>query len=199
MTFIKACKHITNYTSGHETLSTEIGEERFSYPDHHIESDNRLSWFLGQLDSKFGDDAYYVHLIRNKEKTVKSHNRRWKDRNSIIKAFAEGILKTPVEKLNDEKKLQISEDYYDCVNANIHLFLKDKSLQQVVAIETVKEDFSIFWDRIGATGSLELALKEFDLQYNKSNSSVKRSFRYRLKLWILKIFRTLRGFTISAD
>lgn len=191
MTFVKACKHITNYTSGHETLSTKTGEKRFSYADQHIESDNRLSWFLGQLDSKFGDDAYYVHLVRNEDKTVESHNRRWNDRNSIIKAFAEGILKTPVEKLNNEKRLQISKDYYNCVNANISMFLKDKNLKQVVHIETVKEDFKLFWKRIGATGNIELALKEFDMHYNQSNSNTGSALRYRLKLFVLQIYRKI--------
>jgi len=194
MTFVKACKHITNYTSGHETLSKETGEKRFSYPGNHIESDNRLSWFLGQLDAKFGDSAYYVHLIRDKTKTVNSYRRRWNSRTGIIKAFSEGILKTPVEKLNNEKKLQISKDYYDCVNANIRMFLKDKNLKQVVHIETVKEDFKIFWERIGATGNVEKAMKEFDMHYNQSNSNIKNTIRYRLKLFMLQMFRKLSRF-----
>jgi ferritin-like protein len=49
MTFIRACQHITNYTAGHETRSTLLGEARVAYPDQHIEADNRLSWMLGKL------------------------------------------------------------------------------------------------------------------------------------------------------
>lgn len=42
-TFIAACRHITNYSSGHESRATLIGEERLAYPTQHIEADNRLS------------------------------------------------------------------------------------------------------------------------------------------------------------
>ena len=51
-TFIKACEHIKNYTCAHESLLTEIGAQRFNYPQDHIEADNRLSWLLGRLDEK---------------------------------------------------------------------------------------------------------------------------------------------------
>jgi hypothetical protein len=43
-TFIRAYKHISNFTSGHETRARLLGEARLNYPDHHIEADNRLSW-----------------------------------------------------------------------------------------------------------------------------------------------------------
>ncbi len=49
-TFMKACRHVTNCTSGHETRVNHVGPERLSYPSNHIEADNRLSWFLGRLD-----------------------------------------------------------------------------------------------------------------------------------------------------
>ncbi|MES9978612.1 MAG: hypothetical protein ABW107_07665, partial [Candidatus Thiodiazotropha sp. 6PLUC5] len=53
-TFIKACEHITNYTTGHETRAHLTGDKRIDYPDNHIEADNRLSWILGRIDNKFG-------------------------------------------------------------------------------------------------------------------------------------------------
>jgi ferritin-like protein len=53
MTFIRACRHITNYTAGHETRSTLLGEDRIAYPRQHIEADNRLSWMLGKLGKKY--------------------------------------------------------------------------------------------------------------------------------------------------
>jgi len=61
-TFYKACSHFSNYTSGHETLSSKLGIQRFAYPAFHIESDNRLSWLLGRLDTEYGNSAFYVHL-----------------------------------------------------------------------------------------------------------------------------------------
>jgi hypothetical protein len=41
-----------------------LGEAHFDYPDHHIESDNRLSWLLGRLDRRIVDRAFHVHLTR---------------------------------------------------------------------------------------------------------------------------------------
>lgn len=118
-TIIKACKHITNYTSAHESRIQEIGPAHFNYPDNHIESDNRLSWFMGELDEKFGDDAFYVHLIRNKQDTVKSFNKRWKNHISINKAFLTRILNTPIEKTDKETRYKATSLFYDTVNANI--------------------------------------------------------------------------------
>ena len=89
---IKACEHITNYTASHESRSKLIGENRFRYPDDHIEADNRLSWFLGTLDKKYGKEAFYVHLKRDKTKVIDSFSQRWTNQGSILKAFSEGIL-----------------------------------------------------------------------------------------------------------
>lgn len=165
-TFIKACHHITNYTSDHEGRSTYIGEERLNYPEQHIEADNRLSWFLGQLDQKYGDNAYYVHLTRNKAKTVSSENKRWYIRGSIIRPFCMGILMTPVARTTPKTRLQITEDYYDCVTANIEMFLKDKTKVMHVQLENIKEDFDKFWDWVGAEGDKKKALGEFEVKYN---------------------------------
>lgn len=167
-TIIKACKHIKNYSAGHETLSKQIGSARFEYPDNHIEADNRLSWFLGSLNGQFGNNAIYIHLIRNKEETVNSFNKRWKTGVSIIKAFAEGILMRPISQLNDIEKKAICAHYYETVNANIEHFLKDKDKKLIIRLENIKEDFLSFWHLIAAEGSIDQALNEFDILYNKS-------------------------------
>ena len=49
VTLYKICKHIQNFTSGHESRK----KLDFKYQENHIEIDNRLSWFLGRLDDKF--------------------------------------------------------------------------------------------------------------------------------------------------
>src|SRR6478752_4229315 len=71
-TFIKACSHISNFTSAHESRAHLIGEDRLDYPTNHIEADNRLSWLLGRLGRKYGRDAVYVHLKRNMRDTAHS-------------------------------------------------------------------------------------------------------------------------------
>lgn len=55
MTFHRAATYATNHTVGHETNAGRVGPERFAYPDNHIEADNRLAWFLGELDHRYGE------------------------------------------------------------------------------------------------------------------------------------------------
>ena len=185
-TFIKACKHITNYSSAHESLSEELGNARFQFPDNHIEADNRLSWQLGELDKIFGKDAFYVHLKRDKEATAKSFMNRFLRPKSMIYAYANGIKKSPPESLSAEEQYQICLDYVNTVEHNIDFFLKDKPLQLSMQIETIKDDFSKFWKEIKAQGDLDNALKEFDIKHNKSTSG-KVDLKYNFKHFILKL------------
>ena len=162
-TFIKACQHITNYTSAHESLLTETGSKRFDYADNHIEADNRLSWFLGRLDETFGDNAYYVHLSRDLDTTADSFSRRINF--GILKAYEQGILMHEKHKLPAH---EIATDYIETVESNIKHFLKDKSSTMDISLETIKADFFKFWNNINAQGDLAKALKELDINYNAS-------------------------------
>ncbi len=183
---IKACKHINNYTSGHESKTKKLGVERFNYPDNHIESDNRLSWFLGGLDKKYGDDAIYIHLKRDKQKTINSFNKRWESNNSIISAFCVGILKLSKGKLLEKDRLEVCADYYETVNTNIEHFLKDKSKKTTIYLESIKEGFKNFWQLIGAEGNFEKAVNVFDTPYNQSKRRRKRSNSSNFKLFFQK-------------
>lgn len=162
-TFIRACQHITNYSSAHESLLCETGAQRLDYPANHIEADNRLSWFLGRLDQAYGDEAFYVHLQRNTQDTAASFVRRIDF--GILKAYEQGILMHEQHRLPAE---DIARDYLHTVNSNIRLFLKDKSRKMNLSLETVKSDFTEFWNRIDAHGDLDAALREWDIQYNAS-------------------------------
>ena len=164
-TFIKACEHITNYTATHESLSTLSGEARFAYPVNHIEADNRLSWFLGILDDKYADDAFYVHLTRDKQKTIDSFSKR--EDYGIMKAFKEGILLGGEDNLSPHA---IAEDYINTVEFNIMLFLKGKKNKMSFKLEDASKDFGIFFNKISAEGDINAALKEFNINYNASKS-----------------------------
>lgn len=157
----RACEHIENYTAGHETRAKMSGEERLAYPDFHIESDNRLSWFLGQLDERYGDDAFYVHLIRDREETAVSYNRRW-GRHSIMRAFAWGIH------MREPLGLPDALDYYDAVNSNIRLFLQNKSHQMMIRMEELEDVFPEFCSAIGAQCDLNEALSTWETKHNPS-------------------------------
>lgn len=160
-TFIKACRHITNFSSAHESLLSETGQQRFNYPANHIEADNRLSWLLGRLDQAYGDNAFYVHLQRNTQDTAASFSRRINF--GILKAYEQGILMHEQHHLSAD---EIARDYLQTVNSNIRLFLKDKSSKMNVSLQTAKTDFAEFWDRINAQGDLDAALREWDIHYN---------------------------------
>jgi hypothetical protein len=162
-TFIRTCQHITNYSAQHESRCGLIGEERLNYPQNHIEADNRLSWFLGRLDQKYGDDAFYVHLSREREATAISFARRTDF--GIMQAYRDGIM---LELQGNPSPQKMALDYLDTIDANIELFLKDKSQKMDFKLENSKDDFKAFWQRIGAEGDLDAALAEWDTRHNAS-------------------------------
>lgn len=168
VSFIEACKFITNFSAGHETRSRLLGDERLNYPLKHIEADNRLSWILGRLEMKYGAEAFYVHLKREAQPTAQSFMKRFDNRGSIIRSFAEGIHLQPIKNLTEDDKLQVCLDYVETVNGNIEAFLKDKPKVLTMNLENIQEDFKVFWNRIGAEGNLEKALEEFQMKHNKS-------------------------------
>jgi len=161
-TFIKACKHITNYSAAHESLSTQTGKLRLAYPPSHIEADNRLSWFLGRLDKQYSDNAFYVHLQRDQQQTIESFCKR--ENFGIMKAYKEGIL------LNADNQTaeQIAADYIETIELNIKHFLKDKTHKMDFSLENADLDFKIFWEKISAQGSFEKAVAQWEINYNKS-------------------------------
>jgi len=184
--FIEACKHITNYTTGHETRSQILGKSRFDYPENHIEADNRLSWHLGELEKNFPEQVFYVHLKRNREKTARSYSKRFFKKKSMINAYAGGIKMTPPETLNKTKQLQMCYDYVDTVTVNIENFLKNQPLQLTIQLENISEGFEEFWNAIGAKGNLEAALESFNKKHNTSKEHEKAYLLYHLKLFVLR-------------
>ena len=165
-TFIRACQHISNYSSAHESRCDLLGEARLAYPDNHIEADNRLAWFLGKLDMQFGNRAIYVHLLRNQDATASSYAKRL-FAGGIIPAYRKGILQHLPKDVPD---LAVALDYYDTVNSNIEHFLKDKTQKMRFQLENAQQDFQAFWQFIGAEGDLDAALHEFNNRYNASTN-----------------------------
>ncbi|WP_369160517.1 hypothetical protein [Candidatus Thiodiazotropha sp. LNASS1] len=161
-TFVQACQHISNYSAAHESRSTLIGKRRLSYPDNHIEADNRLCWILGRLDHEYGNDAYYVHLTRDRRQSVESFVKR--KEYGIMQAYREGILMGGQQ----QPATEIASDYLDTVACNISLFLKDKRHKMTFNLENAASDFVDFWHWIGARGELDKALAEWRIRYNAS-------------------------------
>jgi hypothetical protein len=160
-TFARACAHLANYTSAHESRSGLLGEAHFDYPDNHIESDNRLSWLLGRLDRRFGDRAFYVHLTRETRTVAASWAKR--AHTGMMNAYRYAILWHCAK---DATPLEVALDYCDTVEQNIRLFLRDKESRMDFPLEQARERFPEFWRRIGAEGDLSAALAEFDVRHN---------------------------------
>jgi hypothetical protein len=168
MTFAKACSHINNYTSAHESGRYVD----WSYPDNHIEVDNRLSWFLGPLDDEYPDGVRYLHLQRRREDVVESFVRSGAFDGSILRAYAFGILQRRFE---GDWLRKAAGHYVDTVDANIRRFLWAR-LQKVLdsgkplLIERADSWFPWFWNEIGAVGDLEAAIGEFGTRYNRGRT-----------------------------
>jgi hypothetical protein len=168
-TFERACSHITNYTAGHETRRRNLFERRFDYPDQHIESDNRLSWFLGGLGARFEpSDTFYVHLTRDPHLVARSYARRWDSAftSSIVRAFGHGILVRP--RWREDQRIKVSRFYVDTVTENITAFLHGQHHSMAFPLEEAATLFPVLWQRIGAAGDLAAALAEFDVLHNAS-------------------------------
>lgn len=163
VTFTKACSHITNFSSAHESRARIIGDAHFQYPSNHIEIDNRLTWFLGRLDKIYGQNTYYVHLLRDQYKVANSYKKRFGS--GIVRAYTRGMMMGRHPK---SEAMEICMDYWETANANIELFLKDKPHQMTFQLENAKSLFPQFWEWIGAEGDLEKGLAEWAISHNRT-------------------------------
>ncbi|MCC1495980.1 hypothetical protein [Alcanivorax sp. 1008] len=150
-TFAEACTHINGMTAGHETHKGMV-EGRLDYPDNHIESDNRLVWFLGSLDRLYADEqTFYVHLVRDPEKVASSYRERWHITVSVVRAFYHAFLMNR-KKPDAETALQACRLFVDTVEDNIRFFLKGRDNWIDVRVESLEEDFFRFMDKAGLQG-----------------------------------------------
>lgn len=167
-TFIEACRHLTNFTADHESLVRKYGAARFDYPPRHIEADNRLTWFLPQLEEAMvGREVYFVHLLRDREATARSFSKRMGNgKASIITAFAHAMVINPRD-WTTEEELELCRFYVDTVTAQISRFLRDQP-HRVMHLETLRDEFPAFLDQIGAEGDRDAALAELENSHNAS-------------------------------
>jgi hypothetical protein len=181
VTFVEACQHISNFTSAHESRARLIGPRRMAYPDRHIEGDNRLSWMLGRLDQAYGDEAFYVHLQRDRIATARSLLNRYDS--GIMRAYAAGILMRPRPQYSS---FETCLDFCDTVNSNIETFLKHKPRAMNFALENAQEDFPRFWKLIGAEGNLDAALATWKTVHNASTSGSPIAIAKRTVLGVIR-------------
>lgn len=170
MTFARACSHLSNFTSGHESRVRFTGDARLDFPTNHIEVDNRLTWFLGALDARFGQDAYYVHLIRDAERVAHSLIQRKNLTRSIVKAWQIGVLQGGAR----TTILDAARDYVRNANDNIAYFLRDKPHKMTARLETLADDMPRFFEWIGGEGNLAAAISETRQRHNATPPLITR-------------------------
>lgn len=169
-TFIRACDHLTNYTAGHETRAARVGDKRFDYAERHIESDNRLSWMLGELGRRFDpEETLYVHLTRDREEVAQSFLKRFDNpsRAGIITAFSHAIVMHRRD-WPTHRRIDLCRFYVDVVTTNIEAFLRDRPHTLDVRLETADADFPRFLSLIRAEGDLAAAQAEWSTRHNAS-------------------------------
>jgi hypothetical protein len=164
MTLARACAHLTNRTSAHESRTHLLGPDRLAYPPRHIEIDNRLSWLLGRLDRTWGDRAAYVHLTRNPDEVARSYAAR--AHQGILKAYRNDIMARSRFKNRKAQIIDFARDYVDTVTDNITFFLRDKTHVLPMTLESLAEDFETFIGWSGSDGNLDAARAELAVRHN---------------------------------
>lgn len=164
-TFARAMAHATNYTSAHESRVALRGDERLDYPDWHAEADNRLTWFLGPLAERFGDDAIYVHLTRDRDKVIDSFAERHRGRISILRAFGQGIISRR-DPYSAEEWREVAATYVDTVESNVRHFLAGRAHTITMALEDPAAGFADLWQRAEVEGDFDAASAEFTVRHN---------------------------------
>lgn len=144
VSFSEACKIVRNYSTTHESLWGKKLPERIEYPSNHIEIDNRLSFYMGELHKKYGDDALYVHLYRDNLQTARSYFNRITDQNSIAFSWSKSINRSKVPSLQDCLDMVVSQ------NQNIDFFCSNVKNSMSIDIELIEEEFPKFLNIIGA-------------------------------------------------
>lgn len=177
VTFSKACRHLSNFSAGHETNARKFGDARFKYPEDHIEVDSRLPWFSGELLRRF-PGAYYVHLRRDESATARSIAGKWHNGAiSFSRAFGQSMVMLGGNAKRTDR-VALARFQVRTVNANIEMMLTFGVLAGIVGsvmtmqLENWREDFPKFLRWIDARGDLDQALREFETKHNASPGRV---------------------------
>jgi len=167
VTLSKACRHIKNWTAGHETRVHVLGPDRLNYGARHIEVDNRLAWFLGRLDAVYGERAGYIWLQRDLDATARSYARR--RGTGLMKAYEDCIhFGDPAARTRNA--FEIAFDLVWTVSFNIEHFLRSvpDERKRFLQLERAGEDFPRIWEWLEAEGDFQKALAEWKTTYNAS-------------------------------
>ena len=162
MTFARACGHLTNYTSAHESAGIRNG---LDFPRDHIEVNNRLIWVAGQLERRYAD-AFYVHLTRDAEAVARSFAARGTDGPKILGAWRRTICQGSQREL-----IADARQYCAAVNSLIGHFLDSVDPARLrsmrFALERAETDWPVFCRLIFAKGDIKAGASEFNTRHNR--------------------------------
>lgn len=157
VSFSVACRYITNYTSGHETISHEL-----VYPDQHIEVNPHFHARLHTLIHKY-PDARWVHLIRKRDTCVESLASM--DDGEVMMSL--GRLYPSIYPAHDA--LTIASSFYHDINLRINRALCamiSPDRRMAMHLETIKYQWQSFWHWIQAKGNYDESLASWDTPHN---------------------------------
>lgn len=171
LTIAEAFRHATNYTVGHESRWYLDPNQRWAYPDQHIEVDNRLAWMVGTLHKRY-PDATYAHLVRDAEANADSLARvLWPrpGRNSRGKLMSgiQGILGRSAR--GDHEALDYARNHVELTNDNARLLLATHG-GITIRIESPHAAFRALWGQLRCEGDLDAALAELDVRHHHRNA-----------------------------
>ncbi|MGA1480611.1 MAG: hypothetical protein ACO38N_06015 [Candidatus Nanopelagicales bacterium] len=164
-TFTRSLEHASNYTSGHESRASMLGSQRLDYPDWHAEADNRLTWMLGALGERFGDEPVYVHLSRDRDAVIDSFRERHRGRISILRSFGYGIISRR-EPYSDADWAEVAATYVDTVTANVDAFLRHRPRVVRMTVEDPLDGLAQVWDLGSVQGDFDAAAAEWSIRHN---------------------------------
>jgi len=189
-TFSMVCSHITNFTTAHEMNQCSLERHLdFTYPDNHIEIDNRLAFNFGKIYNNYGRSPLYILLVRNKEAVIDSLVKRFHDRGSIVDGYAESIIGIRPEKLSMDQKRDVARLYIESIHENIYLFLEGQPNVLLINLESPELWFDEFWKRIKAEGDKDAARDELSIKHNPSHKRQRYVLLWELKLLALRLYR----------
>lgn len=152
VTFKHACRHIKNYTVGHEMVNPSL-----DYPQDHIEINPQFRKCLLELHEKY-PDARFVHLIRPKKDCVPSLA------SLNFGKVMECYFRLHVSVIPSPDPLEVADKFWDWENRLISTQLRiiPSELSIKLRLDEIKQNWFKFLDWIGAEGNVKASLKEWD-------------------------------------
>jgi len=178
VTFSKACRHVANYTCGHETHTNKPRDKvpkdeagwagalyaevrlagdiaNWDYPDGHIEVSPQLVLGIPILRKRY-PAAKWVHLVRRDRDACAASLARWSD----MRAFGGYWF------LNYRAdKLSVAYVVYDTILGLCESLLPDAF---TLELERAQEQWPACWDFMGAAGDLAASARQWTRRYNAS-------------------------------